>query len=530
MKTKLAGNHAQTWENTVPVVSQQAATFVPSPKQRAVLDWVENESGNAVIEAVAGAGKTTTLVAIANTIPTSLRGYAVVFNKRNADEMKARFPFHIECGTFHSLWLRAIRPHVGHATLTVDAQKTSKIITAVLPSETSHNYTSVLPAYRVYIRPISELIGYAKNNGVGRLRDNVPATYQDFIAHYDMQLEDDGVNIKALIDYTMKVLDISNKNLSTIDFDDMLYLPFLNNWGIYQKDFVLVDEAQDTNPVQIDLVKRMAKPSGRTIFVGDPHQAIYGFRGASNSAMEKIARMFKAKQLPLTVSFRCPQAVVKEAQKHVSHIEAHPTAPQGEVIRISEKIPAAYFEKQIAIVCRTTAPLVSFAFELIRNNIGCTVLGRDIGARLLRVVKICKIDNLIDAPAALEYYRAQEIEKAQRTHNETRATTVNDQVDSILAVLNALPINSNVETLVQNIRNLFSDTAGATRVVLSTVHKAKGLEWDTVMIIRPDLMPLPWIRQKWQRQQERNIAYVAVTRAKSRLIIVDGEKPEYKQQ
>src|SRR5690606_18120963 len=97
-------------------------------------------------------------------------------------------------------------------------------------------------------------------------------------------------------------------------------------------DNVLVDEAQDLNVAQRILIRRMLKEGGRLIAVGDPRQAIYGFRGADSDSFRLIGEEFNATDLPLTVTFRCPKAVVAQAQRYVSHIQAHETAPEGEVI------------------------------------------------------------------------------------------------------------------------------------------------------------------------------------------------------
>jgi len=103
-----------------------------------------------------------------------------------------------------------------------------------------------------------------------------------------------------------------------IDFDDMLYLPLRSKCTFDKKNYVFVDEAQDTNGVQRALLRRMLAPPphGRLIAVGDPSQAIYGFRGADANAMSALREEFSAVVMPLSVSYRCSRAVVAEAQKY----------------------------------------------------------------------------------------------------------------------------------------------------------------------------------------------------------------------
>ena len=63
--------------------------------------------------------------------------------------------------------------------------------------------------------------------------------------------------------------------------------------------------------------------------------------------------------------------------------------------------------------------------------------------------------------------------------------------------------------------------------MLSTIHKAKGLEWDRVFLWRWDLLPSPWARFEWQKEQERNAMYVAVTRARRELYFVESGSKEH---
>ena len=81
---------------------------------------------------------------------------------------------------------------------------------------------------------------------------------------------------------------------------------------------------------------------------------------------------------------------------------------------------------------------------------------------------------------------------------------------------------ADVPDLLQMIDKLFNDTMSENAVMLSTVHKAKGLEADNVFIICPEILPMIMPGQlEWERQQEMNLRYVAITRPKKRLVYVD---------
>src|SRR5271166_2776439 len=136
--------------------------------------------------------------------------------------------------------------------------------------------------------------------------------------------------------------------------------------------------------------------SGRLIAVGDSCQGIYGFTGADNDALELIAEQFHAIRMPLTVSYRCPKKVVEFSHKWVTHIEAHPSAIDGEVTEEEyhdEFLP----DEGSAILSRVTKPLVTLAFSFICRRIPCKIEGRDIGAGLIKLANKWKSCKTIDA-------------------------------------------------------------------------------------------------------------------------------------
>jgi DNA helicase-2/ATP-dependent DNA helicase PcrA len=107
------------------------------------------------------------------------------------------------------------------------------------------------------------------------------------------------------------VLKSSDENTNELDFDDMLRFALRSEVAFPRFTTILLDEAQDTNPIQVALLEKMA--ATRTIIVGDKFQSIYGFRGAHTSAMDCLRQAFNATVLPLSVSWRCSVAVCREA-------------------------------------------------------------------------------------------------------------------------------------------------------------------------------------------------------------------------
>jgi superfamily I DNA/RNA helicase len=152
------------------------------------------------------------------------------------------------------------------------------------------------------------------------------------------------------------------------------------------------------------------------------------------------------------------------------------------------------------------------------------VLGRDIGQGLISLVKKMKASSITDLISKLQSYRQRELKRAQAKGDEEKIAVLDDKLETLQVFIDEAGRIS-VETLIRQIESLFDDDGlGRQRITLATVHKSKGLEWDRVFILDAHkLMPSKWARQPWQRQQEKNLQYVAATRAKSELYYVASD-------
>ena len=261
---------------------------------------------------------------------------------------------------------------------------------------------------------------------------------------------------------------------------------------------------------------------GRRLYVADgivTHNSIFGFTGADDDAVGLIKREFSCAELPLTVTYRCPKAVVAEACALVPDYEAHPSAPEGSVRRIDEHkmIQEEGLQASDAILCRKTAPLVSWAFRLISAGVPCHVEGRDIGAGLLKLANRWKVRTLDALRDRLEKYRDREVEKLMAKGREAQAESLADRVDTLMVLMEGV---TSVVELRSKIEGMFQDNAPS--LTLCTVHRSKGREWVRVYLLgRYQFMPSPFARQEWQARQEQNLIYVAITRAQQELVYVD---------
>lgn len=484
--------------------------IVFSSQQNALFDWVANGHGSVFLQARAGTGKTTTIIEACRYMKGSLAFAA--YNKKIADEIRDRLvesgvdTSDKRAGTFHSFGWASLRRIYQNAR--VDDKKIDTIMDDLRIPVALNSFTK-------------RLVSLAKNQAVG-LYDHPddPNFWWGLINHHDLISDlEDVTLVKKGIECSREVLERSNQIVpAVVDFDDMIYIPAIKNVQTWQNDWLLVDEAQDTNQARRALARKMLKPGGRSIWVGDDRQAIYGFTGADDDAVERIIREFDCETLPLTVTYRCPPEIVAEAQKIVPDIvSASPNVGLVERISLHDLLTSQGLSNRDAILCRKTAPLVSLAFTLIRQGTPCHVEGRDIGNGLKKLAcrwKVKKLDVLL---MKLEDYRESEVKKLMAKGRETMAEAVADRVETLLIVAEGC---STIRDLLKKLDALFVD--GKMTLTLSTVHKAKGREWDRVFILgRFQFMPSNWARQQWQKRQEQNLIYVSVTRAKETLKYVD---------
>jgi superfamily I DNA/RNA helicase len=303
-----------------------------------------------------------------------------------------------------------------------------------------------------------------------------------------------------------------------------------------------VDEVQDLNLSRRLLAMRMAGNTGRIIAVGDHNQAIYGFTGADSDSMDQLKASLSAHELPLTMTYRCPKAVVREAQRWVPDFQAHDSNPEGVVRSIpflaqvdseGNKLSPDFQDEQLtkedAILCRNTKPLVELAYNLIRRGIACRVEGREIGQGLITMARRWKVVRLDAFKNKVQSWRDREVTKYQAKGKEDMIQGVEDKADTIICLIDALMAEgkTTVAEFETFVTNLFGDTKeGETPkvVTLSTVHKSKGREWKRVFILGMNkFMPSRYAKKDWQMQQEYNLMYVAVTRSMFELVYVDVE-------
>lgn len=200
-----------------------------------------------------------------------------------------------------------------------------------------------------------------------------------------------------------------------------------------------------------------------------------------------------------------------------------PTAPEGKVQHLAE-YTAQQFLPGSAILCRNNAPLIAFAYALLNKDVPCRILGRDIGKQLSDLVKKMHATTLDDFMDRLKAWHDREVERAIRDDRSPERIT--DQFECLTYFVRSLDESArSVPDLLAKIELMFTDDGNsAGRVTLSSIHKAKGLEYDVVFLLdQQKTCPSRYARKAGALQQEYNLLYVAVTRAKHELYYINSE-------
>ena len=439
----------------------------------------------------------------------------VAFTTSARDDIKIRLHEKriFDVFTVHGLGLKTIQTQFGMSGLhaVVDPRKTDKMISMAFGDRSIFAIRRTHPGLTSAITRLVQLCKYSNLT--------VPNDEQllSLAAEYQVLYGD----VNLLFDMTRKVLQLTIDNCQVIDFDDMSWLPIVLDMSIRRYDMLIVDEGQDLNCNQQEFILR----AGREFLIaGDRHQAIYGFRGADTQSMttmtERISGLSPTIQLPLTMTMRCSKVVVEQAQEIVPEFTAHPGNLPG-YLDFQENTNNAIPKDMI--LCRTNAPLISEAFRLINSNKPVEILGQSICTSLISLVEMLGGETSEEALGKLEKYHIRALRQLEELKCNTKFAKIAIQ-DRYNCVSTFLISTDTPDQAVRAIRNFFSQKTQA--IILSSIHQAKGLEADNVFIIRPDLLPHPRAESPWEREQEENLQYVAITRSRDGLIWVEEEEDE----
>lgn len=464
-------------------------------EQEAILEAAESTTANLMIPALAGCGKTSTLEAIEGVVPKQPILY-MVFNKKNATEAEGRLTSTTTVRTFNSMGHR-VWAATQAKRLAIEPKKTYNIFRELVDKAGADHRQALWSVYSQVADGVSmaKSLGYIPGDAYPSAKRLL--TRPQF--HNALDEVPDDLTADVIDAILAKSIRQSYEGL--LDYNDQVYMPALFG-GVFPKfPLTLVDEYQDLSPVNHMLLERVVK--GRLIGVGDPWQNIYGFRGARAKGMDEAAVHYGCQSLPLSTSFRCPSAIVRNVHWRVPHFKW--TTDGGKV----EK-PVSFsvddFIDDSTVLCRNNAPLLACAFRLLGAGRSISVAGSDIGPRLIAVMKKLGDGSMgrTSMLIAIAEWEADKLAKESKSASDMAAcmrifAEHGTTLDQALAYAD----------------HLFKQQG---RIYLSTIHKAKGLEWERVYFLDP------WLVRKNATDQDKNLDYVASTRSRHTLIEIDSER------
>ena len=546
---------------------------------------------NVLIEAGPGSGKTWTIEQATKIVARSRKICCfLAFNTHITNEFRPRAPTGVDVNTLNSAGNKSVWKCMQskRKIKTLNKYNVSKIIDYLY---TKNKYSHLTQEeFNKLKSPAKKLVDLSKATLI-----NINTTsILELIDKYNVDIDFDNQNVMTDLISICKDVIFINYNIFTntwenFDFNDQWWLPVVYRGETdkqgniitrdiiesKQYDVIFVDETQDLNKAQIELCKRMCKPNGSIICVGDRNQSIYGFRGADVNSIPNIIKELNPKIFSLPISYRCPKEhirLVKEFARNlpdadytrdfkisVEKLEYATTensiseAIEGEIIEncndtkiVSDAIPGDL------IISRINAALIQPYLKLIKKSITLSeekrprivLLGKNFGDDLIdtidklitRMNKENRDYTIKEFETTLTNWNIEQIEKLKEKNLSTEKVT--DIYETLLIFTKEF---EDIDTIKSTADIIFSDEEEerkklGSKITLGTIHKSKGSEVDTkdnnLFIIKSfkgkSILPLEISNTKeWEKTQENNLVYVAYTRGKNKMYFIDVKDEDF---
>lgn len=526
--------------STETLTTKKVSKFTPSKYQKDIFKFILEDNKNGLISAVAGSGKTTTLIKALEIIPEGKSVLFMAFNKSISDEISKRVPKNkfIDVKTVHSYGNSLLSSYI---ETEIEPDKYRLVYKNVinflsgkdLDSIKKYKFDQEHISYIEFIRNFTngkDLYDTNFRNNVNKLVNLSRLHFIDFdtfsigVSELKMIAKQNSIesnDYECEVSWYISKLGMYDNKI--IDYTDMVFLPNLFKFDVPKYDFVFIDECQDLNTCQRLLMLQAVKPeTGRFIAVGDPKQSIYAFAGADSESYKKLRQLPNTKELPLSVTYRCGKEIINQV-KHINPlIKPYTKNGVGEVI---ESFSYLDIEDGDMVLCRNTFPIVSLCINLLCKGRKAYIIGSDIGLSLKNMIKNCEkrtekfsMENVIsrlnhEVEKMIEKIKVKNGISTREASEETTIMLFREKIQIIQA------LSEDIEdplVVMGKIDKIFSDN-NQQGVCLSNIHKSKGLESNRVFILHRELMPSRRATLPWEIEQENNLIYVAYTRAKKTL-------------
>jgi hypothetical protein len=441
------------------------------------------------INAFAGTGKTTTLEYLANN--NQARGIYLAFNRSIADNAAARFPANVRCQTTHALAYRSTPSIYKNNKSKMSHDLNPNAVAVILNLEdlvVSSHFSLGARSRGALIR--QTLKHFQHSDSLDLSINHVPR-WGKLAALSKTELE------MLIADATRLARTLWERMLDPSDRAPLGHDGYFKRWSLNDPEipgtFILMDEAQDTNPAMLAALRNQ---DVQVVYVGDRYQQIYEWRGAVN-AMERVTTKHECS---LTQSFRFGNAIADAASILLRSL--------GERQRLTgtPNIPSKLGCGQPnAILCRTNATVIDYVIQAFAAEIAPHVLGGTSEAlRLLDGVSRLKVGQPTDVPEFFGFQNWQEVVQFSESEEGQHLRTFVRLVDR------------HGENRLRAYLTQVEQREDAASLVISTAHKAKGREWDNVCVV-DDFTEVKKNDEGQEigfDEEELRLLYVALTRGR----------------
>lgn len=460
----------------------------PTPEQSHAIELFLT-GGSLKINAFAGTGKTTTLEYLAEHSAKS--GIYLAFNKAIADEASGRFPTHVQCRTTHSLAYRSTPSAFRNNRSKMSDDLYPNAVAVMLQLENITIGTLFNLNARSRGALIRQTLKRFQHSDATEINGSHVPRWGKMSALAKPQLD------QLLGDTAQRARTLWNRMLDPSDRAPLGHDGYFKRWSLNNPEipgsFILLDEAQDTNPAMLAALR---KQESQVIYVGDRYQQIYEWRGAVN-AMESVVTEHKC---DLTQSFRFGEAIADaassllEALGQSQRISGNP--------KVTSRLGCAHPN---AILCRTNAGVIDHVIQAFAADITPYIVGGTGEVlRLLDGVKWLQRGQSTDVPEFFGFSRWHEVvEFSESEEGQTLRTFVR-------------LVERHGESRLRSYLSAVAPSEAHSSLIISTAHKAKGREWDHVCVV-DDFVVVKKDDEGEEigfEEEELRLLYVALTRAK----------------
>lgn len=451
-----------------------------TPEQCYAVDYFMKELPLKV-KAFAGAGKTSTLTTMARQ-QKHRRGMYIAFNKAIATDAAGKFPGSVSCKTAHSLAFREI---AGRGFETGQKMGTR-------PRSRTFDVSTVTDKFPFHVDTFKSIVATTL---VRFCQSDGRSITEHYVPYMPGLTEDDREFVykwapQVAADVWSRMVDPGDD--MPLGHDGYLKLWALGNPRLFA-DYLMVDEAQDLNGVLIGIVRNQ---QAQIVTVGDSHQSIYEWRGAKDALV-----ILPGHEARLTKSFRFGDTIATEANRVLEAMgESFPLHGHS---AIRDAVSGNRSTTVEAVLCRSNAGVIDQAIEfMVADRTVATPGGTGEMRAMLDDAEALQSDMLPRLPEFLGFETWKQVQDYSQT----------DEGAGVKVFVNL--VGKYGVTRLRNVLDKIKDKAFPGDVTISTAHKAKGLEWSSVLI-NDDFHP----GDGKISTAERRLFYVAITRAKTALFV-----------